>query len=365
MNETIETQMLDALELFHYAYKFRNHQFVLVLEEGVDLEKIMLDLRMLYSAHIKIIVLYKAGQRVSAYLENWSQRGFTLCHSASKTPEQALALLHQVDDTDAGVVIGLDLSTSDGVDGLTVQALQIAVALHADKVFFLGTDNGVSLDGRFLSHPQPAELEKYLDQDRSLNVFPSKLKLMLEMTQTTGIEIVILAGKSGSLFEEIFTHRGSGTLLTDDYPNLIRQGREDDLTDLLMLIKHEMQQGSILPVSEEAIANNIHNYFVYTVNDSIVASATLVDYGTTAELAKFCTLPRYQGKGRAKQLALQMIEKAAELNKDYVFALSVNPKMWDFFLGLEFVEISREELPHPWQQQYDFKRSSKAFKKRL
>ncbi len=365
MKDTIDTQMLDALELFHYANRFRNHLFVLVLEDGVELEKIMLDLRMLYSAHIKIVILYQADQQIGDCLDCWSHRGFRLHHSTSKTPGQAIDLLGEERDCAEGAVIGLDLADCSEPNSLTHQSLLIAQQLNADKVFFLGGQKGLSLDGQFLSHPLPSELELYLDKGKALNLEPSRLRLMIETTKSAGIEIIILAGTSGTLFEEIFTHRGNGTLLTEDYPNLIRQGRDSDLTDLLMLIKHEMQQGSILPVAEVAIAENIHNYFVYTVSDSIVASATLVDYGATAELAKFCTLPRYQGKGRARQLALQMIEKAAKLNKDYVFALSVNPQMWDFFLGLGFAEVTREELPHDWQAQYDFSRPSKAFKKTL
>ncbi|MEA3544102.1 MAG: GNAT family N-acetyltransferase [Thermodesulfobacteriota bacterium] len=365
MTDTIETQMLDALELFHYASQFRDHQFILVLEDDVSLEEIMLDIRMLYSAQIKIVILYSVNQKVGDYLDCWSKRGFRLHHSASKTPEQALDLLLKEPDCVAGAVVGLDLTLCQQPEALTSQSLLIAKKMGVDKVFFLGTQKGLTLDEKFLSHPRPSELERYLDQGRSLNIVPSKLRLMVETTQRTGIEVIILAGKSGTLFEEVFTHRGSGTLLTEDYPNVIRQGSDSDLTDLLMLIKHGMEQGSILPVAEEAIATNIHNYFVYTVNNSIVASATLVDYGDTAELAKFCTLPRYQGKGRARQLALQMIETAAELKKDSVFALSVNPKMWDFFLGLGFDETSRGELPELWQTQYDFSRPSKAFMRRL
>ncbi len=357
--------MLDALELFHYADRFRNNQFVMVLEQGVSLEKIMLDIRMLHAAHIKIVILYQADQQIGDYLNYWRQCGFDLYHEICKNPEQVANLFVNETVCAEGAIIGLDLVECVEAEPLTSQSLAIAEKLGADKIFFFGAQKGLTLEGKFLSHPLPAELELYLEQGKALNVSSSRLRLMVETTKSSGIEIIVLAGESGTLFEEIFTHRGSGTLLTEDYPNVIRHGRDGDLTDLLMLIKHEMQQGSILPVSEVEIAANIDSYFVYTVNEAIVASATLVDYGESAELAKFCTLPRYQGKGRARQLAVQMIETAAKLNKDYVFALSVNPKMWDFFIGLGFVETAREQMPNVWQNQYDFSRPSKAFKKVL
>jgi len=365
MIEQIETQMLDALELFHYAYKFRHHQFVLVLEEGALLEEIMLDIRVLYSAHIKIIILYQANQSIGEDLWRWTERGFRFCHTASTPPEQAIEVLNRERDRENVTIVGLDLEQCREPESLTRQSLRVAATLGADKIFFFGAHKGLTLNGKFLSHPLPSELELSLSQRQTINMAPSRLQMMLEETLQCGIEIVILEGRSGTLYEEIFTHRGSGTLLTDDYPNVIRQGRDGDLTDLLMLVKHAVQQGSVLPVSEATLAETIHDYFLYTVNDSIVAAATLIDYGKSAELAKFCTLPRYQGKGRAKTLALQMIEKAAELKKEYVFALSVNPKMWDFFLGLGFVETAREELPKGWCTQYDFDRPSKAFRKNI
>ncbi|MCK4501873.1 MAG: hypothetical protein KAU22_02495, partial [Desulfuromonadales bacterium] len=195
MTDTIETQMLDALELFHYAYKFRNHQFVLVLEDGIALEQIMLDIRMLYSAHIKVIILYKADQEIGDYLNSWSQRGFRLHHSASKTSEQALALLAEKRDCVEGAVIGLDLADCHEPDCLTRQALLIAEKIAANKVFFLGALKGLSLGEQFLSHPLPSELEQYLDQSKALNMSPARLRLMIETTKNIGIEIIILAGK--------------------------------------------------------------------------------------------------------------------------------------------------------------------------
>ena len=76
MSESIETQMLDALELFHYASRFRQHQFVLVLDDGAQLEQIMLDIRVLFSSHIRIVILYQAEQSIGDCLDRWGQRGF-------------------------------------------------------------------------------------------------------------------------------------------------------------------------------------------------------------------------------------------------------------------------------------------------
>jgi len=47
---------------------------------------------------------------------------------------------------------------------------------------------------------------------------------------------------------------------------------------------------------------------------------------------------------------------------EYVFALSINEKMWTFFKNLGFSEVERKELPQQWQNQYDFSRPSRAFR---
>ena len=135
--------------------------------------------------------------------------------------------------------------------------------------------------------------------------------------------------------------------------------------DISLLMKPYVDSGSILPVSEEELSEVINDYYVYTVNNSIVAAAVLKDYGETSELAKFCTLPRYQGKGRARELAEKMIEQANGAHKQFIFALTIEPKMFEFFLNLGFEKCDRNILPEGWKSQYDMNRPSTAFIKDL
>jgi amino-acid N-acetyltransferase len=127
-------------------------------------------------------------------------------------------------------------------------------------------------------------------------------------------------------------------------------------------MKPYIQSGTILPVTEDDIAKEVQDYYVYSVNNSIVATAKLNHYDSAVELAKFCTLPRYQGKGRARELAQKMIQYAKEAGKEMIFALTIEPKMVEFFKSLGFEECDRSSLPESWQKQYDMERSSKAFK---
>ena len=71
---------------------------------------------------------------------------------------------------------------------------------------------------------------------------------------------------------------------------------------------------------------------------------------------------RYQGKGRARELAQKMIQYAKDAEKEMIFALTIEPKMVEFFKSLGFDECDRKSLPESWQKKYDLQRSSKAFK---
>ncbi|MCH8077986.1 MAG: amino-acid N-acetyltransferase, partial [SAR324 cluster bacterium] len=77
------------------------------------------------------------------------------------------------------------------------------------------------------------------------------------------------------------------------------------------------------------------------------------------------TLPRYRGKGRARELARQLIAEAGAQGYRGVFALSVDERMWEFFLSLGFQRVARESLPEGWRRQYDMNRDSRAFRMKL
>jgi N-acetylglutamate synthase-like GNAT family acetyltransferase len=130
----------------------------------------------------------------------------------------------------------------------------------------------------------------------------------------------------------------------------------------MLLMSPSIKAGNVLSVSEEAVAHDIDQFYVYCVNDAIIASAKLIDYGAAAELGKFCTLPRYRGRGRARKLARNLIQRAREEGKVYVFGLSTSKEMWDFFKDLGFTETPRETLPDDWKRNYDFNRPSRAFR---
>ena len=91
------------------------------------------------------------------------------------------------------------------------------------------------------------------------------------------------------------------------------------MRDIMAMMQPYVEEGSIKAVSEDTLLKSIPNFTVYSVNDQIVAAATLIDHGDCYELGKLCTLPRYQARGRARDLVKALQEKTRVDGKRGVF----------------------------------------------
>jgi N-acetylglutamate synthase-like GNAT family acetyltransferase len=368
MNHSIEVQMLNALEFFHYSYRFQHRLFVLSLSEETDLKNIVTDLRVLNASKIKCMVVLNNRDRLSETIQEWASRGypfqFFLHESGMEFGHKLITDLRELTEGGGIPVVGLTSRHNRHVapEVLEKSTFDLAQNFIVDKVFFLSEWDGLKISNTFISHLTPQEAQRKMDFKSDVNIGKRTLDHFVQSNLKFGFEIVLLKGESGCLFQEIFTHRGKGTLLTSDYPNVIRKGQKSDVMDITLLLKPYVTSGAILPVTEDSIASEVEEYYVYTVNKSIVAIAKLTDHGTATELAKFCTLPRYQGKGRARELAEKMIQTVRKAKKEYLFALSIEPKMFEFFKSLGFSECDRQSLPESWKNKYDLSRESRAFR---
>ncbi len=361
----IQAKLLDALEMFQYSYRFRDSLFVLFLHPDVPLESILTDLKLLQSSHITAMLVCRDHNGLDVKLKKLTERGLRFWHIPLSTAQSARGekarKITSACTNNIIPVLALPVIESQSPGELCQEALALAEMYDADKFFYISPERGLSVKGVLQSHLSPSELDNILSEAQALNIDRTLLGLLRQTSTESDLEIVLLEGASGSLFQEIFTHRGRGTLLTNEYPNIIRRGRLRDVFDISRLLRPYIEDGTILPASEDEVAEQINSYFVYTVNNAIVAAAQLVDYGTAAALSKFCTLPRYQGKGRARKLAKKMIAAAKAQDKERVFALSISPRMWSFFARLGMREVPRETLPDEWKKDYDFSRPSRAF----
>jgi len=233
--------------------------------------------------------------------------------------------------------------------------------LKATKFYYLGDEPGLLVGEKLKPNCTNDELDEFLAGGAEFNLKRPFLEFISKRVEDE-LDFVVLSCQMGSLYQEIFTHYGAGTMFSDKEVSKLRKARPEDTMDIFWLMKPYIANGLLLPVTDDEILAAIESYFVLSVDNAIVACAKLTDFGNACEFAKLCALPRYRGRGRARSLVSRLIKNAAARKKEYVFALSVSEVVGELFKELGFREISRESLPESWKAHYDFNRPSKAYR---
>lgn len=336
--------MLEALELFYYASSFAKRRFLCVFEQPHWVSEMLLDLRLLHQAGLEVL-LWAPGLQ-----ESDLPPGFPLFWLAGPEDlDQALA---------EG---GLPLLAQTQAEPMN-HAFELARDYGAGRIVWFGEEAGLKAQGKLVSHLDLSELGQLIKGGGAQNVTTEFLSKLKDRLEAEGFEWVFVQAQAGALFQEIFTHQGSGTLVAQSYQKSIEPAGAADLMDLLLLMRPYVKSGAILPVDERELAHEVGDYWVYRLDGNIVATARVKAMGDWVELGKFCSLPRYQGKGRARELVAQVASAMKAQGKRYLFALTIEPKMAQFFTRAGFEAIEREALPAAWSQGYDFSRPSNAFR---
>ncbi len=366
-------ELFRALELAHYAARFRERIFVIALADVSAFRELLLDIKVLLGYGIRLtFVLPDPDFSVERIIAESNKRGtrfrLSLLTDMMAQPGDPLgafdfARLQAALNGGQTPVIAhhLDIPSSEREATAHALAGQVALRLHAQKLFLVAPEQAdlirASNGSHVVLHDIPALRARVGPGDAALLDFVST---MVEQ----GIpDVVLLEPQAAALFHEVFTHDGAGLLFNQTHSAQIRQAQVRDITDVMLLLRPEIDAGRILPTDENAIERDIRFYYVYEIDGVLVGLARLKVWGELAEVAQFATLARYRGKGRAKELAQHLVQAARQQGFRGVFALSLDQRMWDFFRELGFREVPRETLPAAWAAQYDMGRPSRAFSK--
>ncbi len=358
----VEAQMLSTLEVLHYCERFRGKLFSFFFERAEDARELLTDLRVMHAARIRQILFTPADEELERRLELWNRAGsnFRVIRAEPFQLRTAafIGQLHKELAEQAVPVITLPHTSQE----LERAVMHCCVALGAEKVFFPGAVGRLVLGGKPRSYPTASELRQALEEGVELNLSRERALFLLEQQDQYPIEIVLVEARAGASYEEVFTHSGSGTLFTRDYPNELRQATEEDVRDIVAMMAPYVQEGSLRPVSEQQLLELIPSFLIYSVNGQIVAAAAVLDYTDSYEIGKLCTLPRYQARGRARDLVRAVLNRARDQGKTFVFALTIHDYVGQFFERLGFHEVDRAVLPEQWRQSYDLSRPSRAYR---
>lgn len=354
-----------ALELAHYAERFRDKIFVIALPATKPFSQLLGDLKVLAGYHIQtVLVLIDGLEEGMSLISSSNKRGGRFHLTWMDDAGQNLEVIKKDLSQGCTPVISCAGGEKEGLESAYQVAADLALNLEAKKLFLIHDRSEELRDALPRTHLQASELEN-LVKNPPVPDLAGVLELIARYLEAGIPDIVLISAEPMGLFREVFTHDGAGMLFNRSARSQIRPGRMDDVTDISLLLRPEHDSGNLRLVNENQIEAHIDQHFVYEIEGLLVGSVRLKPYGDWAELSQFVTLPRYRGKGRARELALHAEAEAKSRNTQVMFALSIDSRMWEFFKLLGYKECPRDELPPAWAAKYDFSRPSKAFKKEI
>ena len=118
-----------------------------------------------------------------------------------------------------------------------------------------------------------------------------------------------------------------------------------DIPDMQTLVKKEVEEGVILPRSNDEVATNIRSYTVARLKKSreIIGFVALhIHSQRLAEIRSLVVDARYRNNAIGSKLVECAVEEGRKLGVEEVLTLTY---MGSFFQKLGFVEIPKETIP--------------------
>jgi amino-acid N-acetyltransferase len=245
-------------------------------------------------------------------------------------------------------------------------ARSAAVALGADKLIFLTESAETGQRPRLA----PNLLARDVDALLAAETLPDELATCLRAGAEAcrhGIRRVHLVerGGDGALLRELFTHDGSGTLISAEPYEDLRPARIDDVTGILELLRPMEERGVLVRRSRERLETEIERFHITERDGLVTACAALYPYphDDMAELACLAVHQDYRGGRRGERL-LEHIERLARTQDiSRLFVLTTQTAHW--FQERGFQPAGLDALPMEKRVLYNFQRNSKVFIKPL
>lgn len=462
-------------DVIRYIQRFKNALVVIYLDDKLIDSPLFLrhikDISLLHETGLKVIIVPGAAKRIDEILSS-SGIHWTMHRGCRITRQEAMPLIKMaafdvsnrvmtalagekitalignwVRARGRGVIDGLDYGTIGEIDKLQTSAIetvlqngfipifpcigwslagkpynissillsqQIAIHLHADKLFYLIPDASIS-NGNFKIpnslgiSPEgtvPAmnleEVDEFLEINkysvksqnsdknttqylvnsqeipsefahRSLNsaenVSKSKILSLLNIAKeacSSGVTRVhILNGSiDGTVPCEIFSDFGSGTMIYTSNYGKIRDMKHEDIQNVLTLMQPFIDKGILLPRTPQMLSDQYSHYIVYELDGAIRACSSLVPYSDgQMEIAGVAVDSNCSHMGIGPKMIEFLVKRAQERNAKGLFLLTTQTSDW--FENLGFEESSIETLPEQRKASWSPKRGSKVLRLNL
>lgn len=237
-------------------------------------------------------------------------------------------------------------------------AAELAEALQATKIIYLTPTAGLEIDNEIRREIAVETLRDILKAkpERIDDAVLSKAAHAVKAIETGTPRVHIVDGRVfDALLNEIFSSEGVGSLIYGNDYQQIRRATRRDVRALYSLIRGGVKREELLHRTQQAIEKNIDHFFVFEVDENLVACVTLIFYPnnpTLAEIGSLYVLPFYHNRGIGKKMVEFACMRAKEKGAENVVALST--QSFSFFTGVAgFEEADKSILPEARLKLYD------------
>jgi len=260
----------------------------------------------------------------------------------------------------------------------TELAVATAVALKAEKLFFMGSGATISIDD-YQMPPNVAlspegRLAAIAVEDIDVFIETNK-NVTNERCPTHEIAELLSQGKNaciggvtrahildadidGVIPAEIFSDLGSGTMIYRNNYGTFRTMTRDDIPAVLSLMNPFVEQGILLQRSSEELENIVDDFTVYEIDGGLRACAALHSYPEKmGEIAGLAVDESYAHMGIGPKLMERLIEEGRQAGYSSLFVLTTQTADWFERFGFKSAEI--DLLPMKRKEKWTKSRGSR------
>jgi len=261
-------------------------------------------------------------------------------------------------------VVPLISPVAFGPDGKSMRvnsdllAAETAQALQATKIIYLAPTPGLEIEGNVRHEISVDALRSLLSEhpEQIAETSRSKATHAVRAIESGTARVHVVDGRVfDGLLNEIFSNEGVGSLVYGNDYQQIRKATRRDARLLYNLTRNAVRREELIHRTQQAIEKNIDHFFVFEVDEAVIACVTLMfypDQPETAEIGSLYVLPFYHNRGIGKKMVEYACLQAKERGAKRVIALST--QSFGFFSNVcGFEESTKEILPEARLKQYE------------
>ena len=305
--------------------------------------------------------------------------GIDLMHTGEVRKVDTPAIRSRLEQGELALLSPLGYSPTGEIFNLTLEnvAAEAAIALKAEKLIFLMDTEGIE-KGAVDSEQALLLRELTVEEGRGLlKEFSRKTLKLAEDAQLylpfalhaceRGVSRIHLISRhvDGAILQELFTHGGIGTMISEGPLQNLRDARIEDVGAILQLIEPLEADGTLVRRSRELLEMEIDRFVVIEHDRMIVGCAALYPFPAdkAGELACLTVHPDYRSAGCGDALLKAIEAKAKSQGSKKLFVLTTRTAHW--FIERGFLAADVSQLPGAKQGLYNYQRRSKVFVKSL